>query len=334
MLADAYSRSGRRGAQTSACRSSSQEDDAGDHPVSDRDQMAKDSATTAKGRLGPITSRAIRTRDDAAEHVDRMRTEHEILESAFQAGDLDRRRAGSLLAGGIAFRVFLWMLPASLLAAGLIGLVRPTGLAQPDHVARTLGLGASVTEIIRQATRQSDKGTAALVAAGLVLTLYMSMSLIRSLRVAFVLAWEEPFGRRPHVLRDGAIVSAALLGLLVVETGIAYLRHRVGVGASLLLSLVPVIVGGGAWLSISTLLPHADADWRALVPGASLFAVGLAVLHFATIFYFAPKLAREPALYGSLGTAAVLLVWLYLISRIVVASAFLSATLWRRSTPG
>ena len=78
------------------------------------------------------------------------------------------------------------------------------------------------------------------------------------------------------------------------------------------------------------LLPHAHAHWRALVPGAVLFTGGLALLHLATIYYLAPKLAREPALYGSLGTAAVLLLWLFLVSRIAVASAFLNATLWHR----
>jgi len=55
------------------------------------------------------------------------------------------------------------------------------------------------------------------------------------------------------------------------------------------------------------------------------------VLHVATQYYFAPKLARAPALYGSLGTAATLLLAIFLISRVVVASAFLNATLWRRS---
>jgi uncharacterized BrkB/YihY/UPF0761 family membrane protein len=63
-----------------------------------------------------------------------------------------------------------------------------------------------------------------------------------------------------------------------------------------------------------------------------LFAVGIAALHFATIYYFAPKLTRAPALYGSLGTAATLLVWLFLGSRIAVAAAFLNATLWSRSS--
>ena len=66
------------------------------------------------------------------------------------------------------------------------------------------------------------------------------------------------------------------------------------------------------------------------MPGAVVFAVGVAVLHFATVYYFAPKLTRAPALYGSLRTAATLLVWLFAMSRIVVASAFLNAILWRR----
>jgi uncharacterized BrkB/YihY/UPF0761 family membrane protein len=235
-----------------------------------------------------------------------------------------------VLAGGIAFRVFLWLLPAALLIAGAVGLVRPSGSAEPDHVARTLGLGASVAAIVRQATRDSERGTAALLALGIGLTLYMSLSLLRALRVAHVLAWEEPMRRRSHVLRDGALLSVALLTMLGVETGVAYLRHRVGVGVSLSLALVPIAIGGAVWVAVSMLLPHADAHWTALIPGAALFAVGLAVLHFATIYYFAPRLTRAPALYGSLGTAATLLLWLFLGSRIVVASAFLNATLWNR----
>jgi len=99
--------------------------------------------------------RSIHTRAGATRQLDQLRTEYEIVEAALEASDLDRRRAGSLLAGGIAFRVF----PASLVCAGIVGLVRPSGTAQPDHVAKTLGLGASVTTIVRQATRESPKGT-------------------------------------------------------------------------------------------------------------------------------------------------------------------------------
>jgi len=284
------------------------------------------------GVIGRPRSAAARTqaaRETASRRVHQLRTQSELVDAAFEAGDIDRRRAGSLLAGGIAFRVFIWLLPAALFAAGVTGLFRFTGSAQPDRVARRLGLGASVAAIVRQATRQSHKGSAALLAIGLVLMMYMSMKLIRALRVAFVLAWEEPFGRRPHVLRDGAILSAALLLGLATQTAIGYLRHQVG-PASVLLSLVSIAVAVGLWLSVSLLLPHADAHWRALLPGAVLFAIGVGAMHFATVYYFAPKLAKEGSLYGSLGTAAVLLLWLFVLSRIAVASAFYNATLWRR----
>jgi uncharacterized BrkB/YihY/UPF0761 family membrane protein len=288
-------------------------------------------ASRGGGRLRSVGARAGKAQAQAVRHVDRLREDHDLVDAALEAGDLDRRRAGSLLAGGIAFRIFLWLLPACLFIAGVVGLFRPTGSAQPDHVARTLGLGASVAAIVRQATRDAHKGAGLLLALGIVLTLYMSMSLIRALRVAFVLAWDEPFGRRPHLLRDGAVLSLGLVTALAGEAGIQYLRHQTGVGLSLLLALVPVALGGCLWVGVSLLLPHAQADWRALLPGAALFAAGIAVLHLATVFYFTPRLARAPTLYGSLGTAATLLVWLFVIARIAVASAFLNATLWRRN---
>jgi uncharacterized BrkB/YihY/UPF0761 family membrane protein len=282
------------------------------------------------GRRQSVGARATRTRERGTRELDELRAEHELVDAALEAGDLDRRRAGSLLAGGIAFRIFLWLLPASLLIAGLVGLIRPSGSAQPEHVARTLGLGASVAAIVRQATRDSQKGTAVLLPLGLGLTLYMSMSLVRALRVAHILAWEEPLGRRAHLLRDGALLSLALGTMLGAEAGISYLRHKIGVGPSLPLAVIPFALAGGVWVGVSLLLPHGQAPWTALIPGALLFAVGTAVLHLATTYYFAPKLGRAPALYGSLGTAATLLAWLFIGSRIVVASAFLNATLFRR----
>jgi uncharacterized BrkB/YihY/UPF0761 family membrane protein len=281
-------------------------------------------------RLRSANERATRTRDQAGEQLDRLRAEHELIDTALEAGELDRRRAGSLLAGGIAFRLFLWLLPAAVFAAGIIGLVKPTGSAQPDRVAQTLGLGASVTAIVRQATHESQQGTGLLLAVGLVLTLYASTSLVRALRIAHVLAWEEAPRRRPHLIRDGAILSVLLLATIGLESGVSYLRHKLGIGPSLLLGVIPVLIGAALWVGISWLLPHGDARWTALLPGAALIAVGFAALHFATVYYFAPKLTRSPALYGSLGTAATLLAWLFLISRVVVSSAFLNATLWRR----
>src|SRR5215213_5072112 len=187
--------------------------------------------------LRSAVGRALRTRDRAARRVEELRERSELVDAALEAGDLDRRRAGSLLAGGIAFRVFLWLLPAALFVAALGGLLQPAGDASPERVAQDLGLAASVASTDAEATRQSDRGAVALIAIGITLMLYTSTSLVRALRIAHVLAGEEPFRRRPRWLRDGAILSAALVGMLAIETGITYLRHH---DAALSLLLVPV----------------------------------------------------------------------------------------------
>jgi len=277
----------------------------------------------------------MRTRDDALRRVDDVRAQSALVDAALDAAELDRRRAGSLLAGGIAFRVFLWLLPAALLVAAISGVAHPAGAMSPDRVARSLGLAAATASSVDAAIQRSDRGAAVLVGISIALMLAASTSLVRALRVAHVVAWDEPFRRRGSLVRDGAIFSACLLAMTLLETAVTYLRHQDP--AWILLSVpVSVAVVGGGWLGLSLLLPHAGARWPALLPGVALVAGGHVVMQVVTVLYLAPKLARAPALYGALGSAATLLLWLFLLSRLLVASAFFNATLWRRrrGSPG
>ena len=78
------------------------------------------------------------------------------------------------------------------------------------------------------------------------------------------------------------------------------------------------------------LLPNRTTDIRELLPGALLVAVGHLLVQIAVIFYFAPRLGRSEETYGAFGTAATMLVWLYVLSRLITVAAFLNATLWDR----
>src|SRR3954451_23301681 len=247
------------------------------------------------GGVRSAGARALRTRDETKRRVEELRTRNALVDAALEAGDLDRRRAGSLLAGGIAFRIFLWLLPAALFAAAVVGLLRPTGGASPARGAQSLGLAASVASTVEEGTRQSNRGAGALLAIAVVLMLYTSMSLVRALRVAHVLAWELPFRRGAPLPRDGAIFTAAIAATFAVDTGITYLRHE-HVALSLLLVPLSFAITGGAWLGLSMLPPHGEAPRRALLPGAALLALGHIVLQVATVYYFAPKLTKAPAL--------------------------------------
>ena len=86
----------------------------------------------------------------------------------------------------------------------------------------------------------------------------------------------------------------------------------------------------GIWLLITLRLPHRAASWKALVPGAVLGAVGLELIHVFTAYVLAPYATAKEGTYGALGAAAALLLGLFVVSRLVVASAVLNATLWER----
>jgi uncharacterized BrkB/YihY/UPF0761 family membrane protein len=68
----------------------------------------------------------------------------------------------------------------------------------------------------------------------------------------------------------------------------------------------------------------------ALVPGALLAAIGVDVLHLLTTYWIGRLVARKTDTYGSVGIALAVLLSVYILGRIIVASAGLNAALWSR----
>ena len=157
---------------------------------------------------------------------------HVVLAVPIRAAERNRRVAASVLAGGLAYRLFLWLLPFGLIVGGALGF-----------------LNADSTE------RAAEGG-----------------------------------------------------GLLLVA----------------LLSVAPL---AGLWLWVSLHLPHGDAPWQALPPGALLVAIGLQVLHEVVVIYLVPKLETSTSLYGTLGFATTIIFFVYLIATLVVASPILNSSL-------
>jgi uncharacterized BrkB/YihY/UPF0761 family membrane protein len=80
-----------------------------------------------------------------------------------------------------------------------------------------------------------------------------------------------------------------------------------------------VVLLAALWFALSWVLPHPAVPWTALLPGALLFACGFLAYDLVVTLYFTPRAARASAVYGSLGVALVLLVSLFLFSRLAVA---------------
>ena len=90
---------------------------------------------------------------------------------------------------------------------------------------------------------------------------------------------------------------------------------------------MPVVVGA-LWLAVSTLLPHPDdTDWKAFVPGALVVGVGLALLQTVTANWIGPKLQHQSSLYGTLAVSFLVLGWLYVLGRLLVAAALITAAM-------
>jgi membrane protein len=245
------------------------------------------------------------------------------------AKSLERERlaAAGLVAGGLAFRFFLWLVPFGLVLAAILSFWVREDRGGLEDAARSFGLSAVAARSASEAIAADSHARWYFLVLGLLLVLWFSLGALRALRIAHALAW----GGRPEKLRRVPRAALAFNGVIValmaVTAATAWLREELGVGGLLLtLLLVVVYVGAGLW--VMTKLPHADAPWRALLPGAVLAAVGAQAMHLVVILYLAPKLGRSTELYGSLGAATVILLWLYLTARLIVAAAFLNAARW------
>ena len=110
---------------------------------------------------------------------------------------------------------------------------------------------------------------------------------------------------------------------------LGWARANLGV-AGIVVAVAALVPFFAIWLGVSILLPHGEAPWQALAPGALLVAVGMQVVHLGTVLFVADRVERASATYGSFGAALTVLVWLYVVSRVIVASAMLDAALWER----
>ena len=79
----------------------------------------------------------------------------------------------------------------------------------------------------------------------------------------------------------------------------------------------------GLWLLVSLHVPHADARWHALLPGALVIAIGFQALHGLVVHFLVPKLEKATTLYGSLGATTTLLFFMYFVGRLVVTAPIL-----------
>src|SRR5262249_29994796 len=153
----------------------------------------------------------------------------------------------------------------------------------PQSEAKSLGLGALVSNSIASAAKGSARWYA--LAVGVPVLLYVTRSLLRGLIGAHRLGWTDLRAAAPRPTVKGTLrLLGLILGLFVLSGAAAAARaHSFVFG--LLASIVLVVPVASLWVLISVRLPHRDADWKALLPGAAAFAAGVEVLQLVGAYH-------------------------------------------------
>jgi hypothetical protein len=209
-----------------------------------------------------------------------------------------------------------------------VGIAADASSESPGSAARSLGLSGLVSASVADAAEGSGRWYALLI--GVPVLVYTTRGVLRVLIGAHRLVWTDIRASAPRATLVETLRLLALLLCFPVITTTANAARAWSTGPGVLVSVVAIVPFAGVWLLITMRLPHRGADWKALIPGALFFALGAEVLQAVMAYAIAPYSIAKQGTYGVLGAAAALLFALYLVSRLVVASAVLGATLWER----
>jgi uncharacterized BrkB/YihY/UPF0761 family membrane protein len=241
--------------------------------------------------------------------------------------ETERRLGGVLIEAGVAFRFFLWLVPFGLVGAAVLSFWDEVDPGALEHEAKRFGLTAAAAHSGARALENGSRGIVLVLVFGVVMLIWFSLGAIRALVLAFSLAWGSPRPRIRRPLHAIALFNGLFLVAFAASSGVAWLRERIGVEA-LVGSVVSAVLMIGVTLVAMWFLPHGDARLHDLLPGAMLIGVGYQAITVAVLFYFAPQLGRAEETYGAFGTAATMLIWLYVLARLAIGGAFLNAVLY------
>jgi len=291
------------------------------------------SSGRAQGRMGRFMAR--RRRWLASEQI-RVQAELEtrrrrsgMVDAGFLVQELDARVGGGILAGALAFRLFLFMVPIVYVVFTVLGAASHALGQDPAHLASSAGITGILASTVVKVEQQGAWTQIPLLLGAIAAMFITAGSLLKALYVVHWLIWRvprvRPAGLGPRLALIGVTLLASALGIAINDA-----RNASGVAGAVIAVFVITALSFAGWWWVSWKLPHAPCPARALIPGALLMAVGADVLQLLTTYWIGHLVARKTSTYGAVGIALAVLLWVYILGRIMVGSAGLNAALWYR----
>lgn len=290
--------------------------------------MADEGAPAQDGQPSGLKATVARRRRQVEELVERVATTAWTpVVIARDAWSRDRDIGGAVLAGAIAFRVFVWLLAFTLLSVAGLGFMAAAG-SDPAEGASDLGITAFAASSVTKAAGDVQRSRWVLLALGLWALYSASKNALRSMWVTSALVWRVPMTKPPTVA--GVLGYNAVFFTMVITTAGASRLRDATPGPGLLITLAVVVIFALIMWAGLNRLPRPDLPFTAVLPGAAVLALGFQVMHLISIFYLPHMIESSSQTYGSLGISVAMLLWLYVFGRLVVFAGVLNATLWER----
>jgi uncharacterized BrkB/YihY/UPF0761 family membrane protein len=263
--------------------------------------------------------------------VEAARARHASVDLAFDLVEHDSSIGGALLAGALAYRLFVFLLPTSLLLVSGLGLYADTVDQSPGKVARDAGLHGLIASEI--ASTASGRNRGLVFIAMIPAVLYASYTLFRAIAKVYAIVWLGS-GRGVRVTPKGFCVFLGVLAAqIAMVVFLGWIRHDDRLGGLVGL-LVYLVLAGGVWLVASLYLPRRDLSWWRLLPGCAMFGIGLFLVNVFNVYITTRIVEGRANTYGALGVATALLFSLVLVGRVIIFSGELNAALDARRTRG
>jgi uncharacterized BrkB/YihY/UPF0761 family membrane protein len=239
----------------------------------------------------------------------------------------DRQAVGWVMSSALAFRLFLFFLPLTLLTVGVAGFA--SEVVDARSASQVAGISGGLAKQVNEAFHQPGLTRWFAVLVGLFGVLVAGRSLSRVLYAASAAAWRLPAGNRAPLRAVGA-VAGLVCTIGVIAILINRVRESLGLGVATASFVPALLIYAVAWLGVSMFLPRATEDPGALLPGSVLVALTITVMHAVSELYLPDRIDRASQLYGALGTTVVTLGWFFILGRAIIISMELNAAIYDR----
>jgi uncharacterized BrkB/YihY/UPF0761 family membrane protein len=280
-------------------------------------------------RLKDEQARAVARLEDVRGRLERARPRSPLVDVGFRAVERDVLTGGIVLAGAVAFRIFLFLVPYVFVLVVGFGIAADASDRDPQDLARSSGIGGLVAKAVGGAADLSGFSRASALVIGLIALVFGARSLVKVLRIVSGLIWGVTAPKLQHPARALLLVVGITTAALTFGVALDAVRARSGV-LGLVGIVVFTLIPFGLALGVNLLLPRQPTRWAELVPGALFFAVGVFVLHVVTVYWIAHQVESKTDTYGAIGAALAILLWSYLLGRLITAASVINASLWQQ----